>query len=70
METTVTSLSSLIGTLGFPIVMCGVLFWYMMKQEERHKEEVDSLRKSLDNNTKVLTKIYERLGGADDGKKG
>ena len=51
--------------VGFPIVMCGALFWKMNKQDEAHKEEVMSLKESFDNNTNVLTKLYEHLTGGD-----
>lgn len=55
----------IIQSLGFPIVMCGALFWKMNKQDEAHKEEVMSLKESFDNNTTVLTKLYEHLTGGN-----
>ena len=27
----------LIGSLGFPIAMCILIFWYLMKETENHK---------------------------------
>lgn len=47
--------------VGFPIVMCGALFWYMAKQDEKHDKEIDTLRTAIDNNTNIITKLYERL---------
>ena len=56
---------SIISTLGFPIAGCVALFWYMTKQDERHKEETDKLKESIDNNTLIITKLYERLGKSE-----
>ena len=56
----------MIQSVGFPIVMCGALFWKMNKQDEAHKEEVKSLKESFDNYTNVLTKLYEHLTGGDN----
>lgn len=55
--------SSFISTLGFPIVVCAVLFWYINKQEERHKAEIDKMTTALDNNTQALDKILNKIGG-------
>lgn len=58
-----STIQQLISNLGFPIVMCGALFWYMNRQEERHREEQEALRGSLDKNTDILNRLYERMGG-------
>lgn len=47
--------------VGFPITMCGALFWYMIKQDEKHDKEIDTLRTAIENNTTILTKLYERM---------
>lgn len=60
---TVNTIATMISTVGFPIVCCGALFWFVNKQNETHKEEMDAIRQSLDSNTTILTKLYERLGG-------
>lgn len=36
-----------ITTVGFPIVMCGALFWYVTKQMNLHKEETEKLSQAL-----------------------
>ncbi len=56
----------LISTLGFPIVCCIALFWYMVKQRDLHKEEINELKKSIDNNTLILTRLYEKLGVSNE----
>lgn len=57
----ISILEEVISTMGFPIVVCGVLFWYIWKTQKAHTEEVDKLRESIDNNTIILTKLLERL---------
>ena len=61
----VTGITQVISNLGFPIAVCVGLFWYIMKQNEAHKEETENLRQAIDNNTLIITKLYERLGGGD-----
>lgn len=51
------SIIQIVSTLGFPIVMCGALFWYMVKQREAHKEETDHLKDTINENTKVLAEL-------------
>ena len=55
-------LLNVISNYGFPIAACAVMFWYMNKERQDHKQEVDTLRNSLDNNTVVLEKILTKLG--------
>ena len=54
-------LVQIVSNLGFQIAMCGALFWYINKQLEMHKEETHELKQSIDNNTLIITKLYERL---------
>ena len=61
----VNGISQIISNLGFPIAVCVGLFWYIMKQSEAHKEETERLRTAIENNTLIITKLYERLGGGD-----
>lgn len=51
----------LVGSLGFPVVMCGALFWRMVKSDEQHKSEMDKLSEVLNNNTIALTKLSDKL---------
>lgn len=51
----------IVGSLGFPIVMCGALFWRMVKSDEQHKEEMDKLGEALNNNTIAITKLSDNL---------
>nr|DAM63063.1 MAG TPA: YvrJ protein family protein [Caudoviricetes sp.] len=57
----VNLLIQLVGSLGFPIVACGALFWRMVKSDEQHKEEMNKISEALNNNTSALVKLTEKL---------
>ena len=57
-----SAITSLIGSLGFPIVACIAMFWKMNKQDELHKEEMEKLTVALNNNTIALTKLVDKVG--------
>lgn len=50
-----------ITTVGFPIVACGGLAWYIKYLTDVHKKESDDMRKSLDANTRVMNKLLSKL---------
>ena len=52
----VATITSLIGSLGFPIVVSGALFWYIVKSQRE-------MRDAVDNNTKVMLKLIEHMDG-------
>ena len=54
-------IGQLIASLGFPIVAAAAMFWMVNKNEERHKDEIDSMRKTIDENTSVLASIKELI---------
>lgn len=51
-----------VSTLGFPIVVCLICFWYINKQGERHKEEMNAVTTAINNNTLAMTKLLDKLG--------
>lgn len=57
----VNTLTQLVGSLGFPIVACGALFWRMVKSDDRHKEEMNKMSEALNNNTNAIVKLTEKL---------
>lgn len=61
-----TAVTQAVSTLGFPIVMCGAMFWYMVKEKDSHKEEMNSVTEALNNNTIMLQKLCDRLDGERD----
>ena len=54
---TITVISELVQSIGFPIAMCILLFMQMNKQSERHTEETKVLAESLNNNTTALSEF-------------
>lgn len=67
------SYTNLISSVGFPIVMCLIMVKLMMRMEESHKTEIDSLKEALNSNTNVLTRletmfsmIIKKEGGDND----
>lgn len=63
-----------ISTVGFPIVCCGLAFWYVKYQGDKttkqlnemnqsHRDEVMKLTETINNNTQALIALKESLGG-------
>lgn len=57
----ITVVTNLIGSVGFPIVMCFMLYNRMDKQDQQHKEEMAKITESLNNNTVALTQLTSKL---------
>ena len=66
-----------ITTVGFPIVCCGAMMWYVKYQTDRTREEVDKLNEqhrlemtdmntAINNNPVVLTRLCEILKKDDE----
>lgn len=58
-----------ISTVGFPICACGALFWMINKQDESHKQEINSLRAVLEANTQALTELKDMIKYTKGGEK-
>ena len=52
-----------ISSVGFPIAMALLLFWYMTKQDENHKTETASLRDAINKLEVAITALISKLGG-------
>ena len=57
----VQSITTVITTVGFPIAVCLILFWYINKIQEQHKAETDKLAEALNNNTLVMQELVGKL---------
>lgn len=57
----IQAITQMIGSLGFPIVACGAMFWQLNVTSKRHQEEVEKLQQTLENNTKALIQLSERM---------
>lgn len=56
-----SAISTLIGTLGFPIACVIAMFYMWNKEREDHKDEMEKVTQALNNNTTALIKIEELL---------
>lgn len=50
-----------ISTVGFPIVMCGIMFWFLTKEQENHKVEMMSLKDVISENNQVLESLKQLI---------
>ena len=57
----VSTLTQLIGSYGFPIVACGALFWYIVKEQRENRKVQDELKTAIQNNTDVMNKLCEAV---------
>ena len=62
MQEVVTAIS----TVGFPIVMCSLIFYYMEKEAESHKQEVDGLKEVLTDLKISITQLTDKLRGGKE----
>lgn len=58
----------LVSGLGFPIAAYVGLFWYIVKQDERHKAEMDKLSEAVNNNTLAITKLAAAMEEMKNGE--
>lgn len=50
-----------IGQIGFPIVLCLLLWKELGDERESHKEEISKLAEVINNNTQALIKLEDKL---------
>ena len=50
-----------ISTVGFPIVMCAIMFWFLNKEQENHKAEMLSLKEVIAENNAVLVGLKQLI---------
>jgi flagellar basal body-associated protein FliL len=50
-----------VATVGFPIVMCGIMFWFLNKEQENHKAEMLSLKEVIAENNAVLVGLKQLI---------
>lgn len=56
---TIQEIITAISTVGFPIFACIFMYIENRKETDAHKEEMNNLKSSIDNNTIMLEKILE-----------
>ena len=50
-----------ISTVGFPIVMCAIMCWFLKKEQENHKAEMLSLKEVISENNAVLVGLKQLI---------
>lgn len=60
----VVDVANLISSVGFPIVMCIVLFKYMEANDDKREIEGKELRDAINKNTVVLTELIAKIDSA------
>lgn len=60
-----TEIVTIITNLGFPIAVCLACFWYINNKDTNHREEINKLSEAVQNNTLVMQKLLDKLGGDD-----
>ena len=50
-----------ISTVGFPIVMCAIMFWFLNKEQENHKAVMLSLKEVISENNAVLVGLKQLI---------
>lgn len=53
----VQAITTIIGTLGFPIAACIALFWKLQQEQETHKSEVEKLTEAINEMRNVMTEL-------------
>lgn len=61
----INTLGTLVGTLGFPIVCCGALFWYMTKQAALHAKESKEMQQAIADLKIAITELTDHLKKED-----
>ena len=70
---TASDIVTLITTVGFPIVMCGGMAWYVKyitdtnrlditREREQHNEEMKKVTEAINNNTLALQHLTDMMG--------
>lgn len=55
------SVLTAVSTLGFPICMCGALFWYMIQQNNQHSEESKGMQEAISELKIAIIELTEKL---------
>ena len=59
----IQAISTLIGSLGFPIAACIAMFSMLNKEREEHKQEMAKITEAINNNTVALEALKGQLDG-------
>ena len=58
----VNTILTIISTVGFPISVCLILFFYIYKKQEKTDDTIAKLTETINNNTAVIQSLIVKLG--------
>lgn len=50
-----------ISTVGFPVAMCILMFWFLTKEQDNHKAEMLELKEVIAKNNEVLASLKQLI---------
>lgn len=56
-----TAIVQAISAVGFPIVMCIMMAWYIKGNNESYRADVKALQETIDKNTAAINMLAEKL---------
>lgn len=59
----ISDIVTLITNVGFPIACTCALFYFLNKEREQHRVETAELKDAINNNTIVMQRLIDKLGG-------
>lgn len=66
----VNAITTLVGTLGFPCVMCFFVLYVLLKEQQSHKDEMAEMRNAIEkvteavnNNNVLIQQLLQKSGG-------
>lgn len=57
----IQALEATITSIGFPIIMCLLMFYYVQKLNDKHDQEIDKLTEAMNQNTRILTELSSTI---------
>ena len=55
----IPTIANLIGQYGFPMVACGALFWYIVKEQRETRRVMEELKVIISDNTKMINQFFD-----------
>lgn len=59
----ISDIVTLITNAGFPVACTCALFYFLNKEREQHRVETAELKDAINNNTIVMQRLIDKLGG-------
>lgn len=56
-----TEILTVINSVGFPIAVCLICFWYINKKDGQHQTEMEKITQAINNNTQVMRSFIDKF---------